>query len=321
MANAFFAARRPLLPTPVVRRTTILILACLIASAAAAEGALPMSAVAPGVFVHFGAQADAAPANLGAIANIGFIVGKKCVAIVDTGGSIVIGRRLRAAVREVTTLPVCYVINTHVHPDHVFGNAAFKEDRPRFVGHEKLAAALAARGRNYTLALGRDLGPAVHGSELIAPDTVVEGALDLDLGERTLRLRAWPVAHTDNDLTVFDEETGTLWLADLLFVERIPVIDGSLRGWLAVLGQVRALAPKEVVPGHGDGKHWREALAAQERYLTTLLEETRAAIKVGRTITQAVAEVGLSERPRWLLFDAYHRRNVTAAYAELEWED
>ena len=281
-----------------------------------------MTAIAAGLYVHRGAQADPSPANHGAIANIGFIVGSNCVAVIDTGGSPPVGRALRSAIRAVTPLPICYVINTHVHPDHVFGNVAFEADRPEFVGHAKLAAAMQARGRSYVAALKRVLGPDAADATLIAPTRAVTAETELDLGGRTLRLRAWPTAHTDHDLTVFDERTGTLWLSDLLFVERIPVVDGSLRGWLDVLAELKRVPVRHVVPGHGPVRSdWPAAGAAQERYLRHLLVETRAALRAKKTLPEAVATVGSGERGRWLLFDAYHRRNVTAAFAELEWEE
>ena len=137
-----------------------------------------------------------------------------------------------------------------------------------------------------------------------------------------LRLRAWRTAHTDNDLTVYDGKTDTLWLSDLLFVERIPVVDGSLRGWLAVIQELRALKPRHVIPGHGKlDPVWPQALEAEQHYLDVLARDVRAALKNKRTMQQAVDTVGLGERDKWLLFDGFHRRNVTAAYAELEWDD
>lgn len=286
---------------------------------AALASPLPMQEIAPGVFVHAGAHEESGPDNLGDIANVGFVVGTDCVAVIDTGGSLAVGERLRQAVRAATPRPVCYVINTHVHPDHVFGNAAFRD--AQFVGHHRLAAAMAARGRNYRAALLRDLGPAAAGSELVAPTLAVEDERTLDLGGRRLHLKAWPTAHTDNDLSVHDEATGTLWLSDLLFVERIPVVDGSLAGWLRAMEEIARLAPQRVVAGHGVAADWRQALARQARYLRVLREETRAAIKAGASLPQAVDTVGQSERAHWRLFDAYHRRNVTASYAELEWEE
>ncbi|HEX7156042.1 MAG TPA: quinoprotein relay system zinc metallohydrolase 2 [Burkholderiaceae bacterium] len=282
---------------------------------------LAVARVADGVFVHLGTQQQPTAANEGAIANVGFIVGARCVAVIDSGGSRAEGERLLAAVRHVSALPVCYVVNTHVHPDHVFGNAAFESEHPQFVGHARLPAALAARGEHYRRALERDLGAAAEGSTVVAPTLTVEDRRVLDLGGRELELRAWPAAHTEDDLTVFDRASGTLWLSDLLFVGRIPVVDGSLKGWLEACARIAEMSPARVVPGHGDMGNWRDALAAQTRYLKALLDGTRVAIRSHRTLAQAVEEVGWSERGHWLLFDDYHRRNVAAAYAELEWEE
>jgi glyoxylase-like metal-dependent hydrolase (beta-lactamase superfamily II) len=134
--------------------------AAVIASGTAGAGdALPVTEIAAGIHVHVGAQAEASPANRGAIANLGFIVGSRCVAVIDAGGSREVGEALREAIRNTTPLPVCYVVNTHVHPDHIFGNAAFVADGPEFVGHSKLAAAMAVRGRVYVTAAKRALGP------------------------------------------------------------------------------------------------------------------------------------------------------------------
>jgi quinoprotein relay system zinc metallohydrolase 2 len=286
------------------------------------DGPLSMQQVAPGVYVHFGAEEVSNAQNHGDIANIGFVVGARCVAVIDSGGSIRIGERLRLAVQAATAEPVCYVINTHMHPDHVLGNAAFRKGAtpPVFVGHSRLASALAVRGAIYRRALLRDSGENLAEDEIVLPTLQVTEPLELDLGERKLLLRAWPTAHTDNDLTVFDATTGTLWLADLLFVDHTPVVDGSLRGWLAVMAEIGLLQPRRVVCGHGTPTDWRQALAAQERYLRLLLDETRSAIAAGRSLSEAVDSVGATEKGRWLLFDEFHRRNVTAAFAELEWE-
>jgi quinoprotein relay system zinc metallohydrolase 2 len=295
----------------------------LIACATIARGQTPLSVtqIAPGNYAHRGHDDVATRENGGDIANVGFIVGTRCVAVIDTGGTLAEGRALRAAIRAVTALPVCYVINTHMHPDHIFGNAAFKDDDPQFVGSAALAQAEAARADNYMRALDRELGSIAEGSEIIPPTKTISGVGTLDLGDRTLTLRTWKTAHTNNDLTVYDEKSGTLWTGDLLFAGCIPVVDGSVIGWLDDIARIRQMNPRHVVPGHGPlDPPWPQSLDAEERYLADLARDVRAAIKKGETIQQAVDSIGLDERDKWLLFDIYHRRNVTAAYAELEWE-
>jgi quinoprotein relay system zinc metallohydrolase 2 len=287
----------------------------------AADGGFNLSEIAPGNYVHYGSHEERSARNLGDNANIGFIVGERCVAVVDTGGSLHVGRALRDAIRRVTPLPVCYVVITHVHPDHFFGAAAFLEESPQFVGHSRLPAAMAARGKFYVKTLERDLGALAAGSEVITPTLVVEDELLLDLGNRPIRLRAWPIAHTDNDLTVYDEQTDTLWVSDLLFIEHTPVIDGSIVGFVNVLDQLRGWPARHYVAGHGRSPSgWPEALAPEARYLQTILSETRHALKTRKTIQEAVDTVGYSEQNNWVNFELFHRRNVTSAYTELEWE-
>jgi quinoprotein relay system zinc metallohydrolase 2 len=281
-----------------------------------------LSEIAPGNFVHYGSLEERSAANLGDNANIGFIVGGKCVAVIDTGGSFAVGERLHAALRARTALPICYVITTHAHPDHFFGAAAFRAERAVFVGHQNLPRALQQRGRFYMNTLVRDLQDLARGSEVVEPTVLVKGRLELDLGGRTIGLTAWPTAHTDNDLTVDDQSTGTLWAGDLLFVQHTPVVDGSITGFLAVIDRLKRLSPAHFVAGHGQTQQaWHAALEAEQRYFTVIADGVRRALKSRRTLQDAIDTVGLTEEPRWANFDLFHRRNVTAAYTELEWED
>jgi quinoprotein relay system zinc metallohydrolase 2 len=308
-----------------------LALVLLAAAAVAHVGAAPLTVeqVAPGVYVHIGQHRDFEEGYTGDIANIGFVVGSEAVAVIDTGGAYAVGVALKQAVRAVTRLPIRYVINTHGHPDHVFGNAAFLDGeagagadaRPRFIGHAMLPGMLAARGDGYLRNLKQQLGSAADNSTLVPPSETVQDRLTLDLGRRKLELRAWPKAHTNNDLTVFDAASGTLWTGDLLFIERTPSVDGDVMGWLAAMDGLKNVPARRTIPGHGPVTTDKNAaLDRQRAYLSALLHDVRAGIRTGAGMPVTMATAAAAERGRWQLFDVVNRRNVNVLYPALEWE-
>jgi quinoprotein relay system zinc metallohydrolase 2 len=309
----------------------VLLLAAAAATHAAAQVAatpLHVDQVAPGVYVHLGQHKDFEDGYDGDIANIGFVIGLDAVAVIDTGGSYAVGMALKEALRAITQLPIRYVINTHGHPDHVFGNAAFiNADAakagalPRLVGHAMLPRAMALRSDAYLRNLKKQLGGAAEKSTLIAPDETVQDHLTLDLGHRKLELKAWPSAHTNNDLTLFDVTSGTLWTGDLLFIERTPAIDGDIEGWLSAMDALKKVPAFTTIPGHGPVTHDKnQALARQRAYLVTLLQDVRSSIRRGTGLTETMATAAASERAHWQLFDVVNRRNVNFIYPALEWE-
>jgi len=278
--------------------------------------------VAPGIYVHFAKMEFPNTENHDHIANIGFIVGDNCVAVIDTGGSPEQGQALKRAIEQTTDKPICYVINTHVHPDHIYGNGAFKQAGVKFIGHYKLSRAMAARAPFDIERAKQQWGIELSEKDIVPPDFNINKTMRIDLGNRPLILTAHPTAHTDNDLSVWDKKTNTAWLADLLFIQHIPTLDGSLKGWLVEISRLEKQPYHYAIPGHGPlATKWPDAIQAEKRYFQTLLAEIRQQIKQGRYLEQAMDTVGLSEKPKWQLFDRYHRRNVANAFAELEWED
>ena len=314
MANADTGARAGM-------RWCLPVAACLALYTAAGAEPLQLQKVAEGIHVHVGPHEEATPRNLGSVGNAGVVIGAHSVAVIDTGGSPEFGRRLRASIEALTDLPIAWVIYTHAHPDHVFGSTAFDDGTVTFAGHHKLGRALAVRSPFYLDAFARLVGDAFEGARVIAPSMEVSDETRIDLGDRVLVLTPWRTAHTDNDLTVLDLRTGTLFAGDLVFLERLPVVDGSLKGWLEVISELRRVPAVQVVPGHGPASAaWPEALDAEERYLRALLRDVRREVAAGGRIEAAIERVAPEERGRWVGFDLNHPRNVTASFTEIEWE-
>ncbi len=295
---------------------------CLISQPSFSVTALSVKEVAKGIYVHFGQHELPDTHNHGAIANIGFIVGDKCVAVIDSGGNPEQGQALKKAIQATTKTPICYVINTHVHPDHIYGNRAFNAEGVEFVGHHKLARAMAARRQFYLARAKEQLAINLTEKDIIPPSIEVKKTLTLDLGGRVLELTAHPTAHTDNDLSVYDKQTDTLWLSDLLFRQHLPVLDGSLNGWIAELERLEKNDYQFVIAGHGAlVTDWKHALQPQKRYLIKLRDEIREMLNQGKFLEEAVEKVAYSEAKSWKLFEQFHRKNITSAFSELEWEE
>lgn len=277
--------------------------------------------MAEGIYVHHGQHLDIDDGYQGDICNLGVVIGREAIAVIDTGGSKHTGEQLLQAIKSISPLPVRYVINTHVHPDHTYGNAAFQNSTTHFVGHEKLANTMLLRKEQYEKLNARLLGDAGKASTTVTPDIVAHGQLMLDLGGRVLQLQAQSVAHTHTDLTVLDTQTNTLFSGDLLFAQRTPVVEGDIKGLIAVLERISQSDYTLIVPGHGQESADQNTLIGNElRYLNLLLADVRASIKHGISMEQTMDSAAAGERDKWQLFDIANRRNVNVIYPQLEWE-
>ena len=279
-----------------------------------------LTEITDGVYVHHGKHEQITLENSGDIANIGFIIGDEAVAVIDTGGSRIVGESLKGAIRSITDLPIKYVILTHAHPDHIFGVKAFESEKSEIVGHKNLDHSLVQRGEFYR---DRFVNEGFNESDLVLlPQSVfVESTMKLDLGNRVLLLIAAETSHTNNDLIVLDESTNTIWTGDLIFKERVPVIDGNVMGWLSTMEQLEGYDIELIVPGHGPvSNNWDDAFLNQKRYLQKLIEQVRELLAKQGSLQEAVSTVAADEHDSWLLFEDHHGQNVSRVYTQLEWE-
>jgi len=296
------------------------------------NGVVPLvfDLVSSGLYAFQGNIAEFSTKNRGLTSNFSFIEGSDCIAVIDTGGSFIAGKSFISAIRTISKKPVCYVINTHVHPDHNAGNEAFAQlsPPPEFISHKNFTPAYANRFNTYNKRLLELLGE----KNVLKPYTAtkeVEDFLHLDLGDRRLTLTAWETAHTNNDLTVFDHNSRTLIAGDLLFIKHIPVIDGSLNGWIKVTQQLINFFEKSpdqefveaIIPGHGPLQNDVGGLKVQLNYLVALKRAVKEALRDNISLQDAMKTIDFESAGIWENSADYLQRNISAAYAELEWED
>ncbi len=306
-----------------VRNSCYLIISILpiLSSASETTQEFNLTEISDNNFVHIGKHVSIEDDQHDDIANIGFIIGQNCVAVIDTGGSVTIGQKLLEKIRSVTDKPICYVINTHIHFDHILGNKVFVSDETKFVGHHKLAEAVEHNRDFFLQQFKSDLGKNPDPSSVIGPGILVTKTTKLDLGDHKLTLIPFATSHSHNDLIVIDEKTKTLWSGDLIFRQRIPSLTGSLKGWIKTMDALLQLDAKVIVPGHGSiATSIKQAIDQQQNYLLRLLQDTRAAIEKGHFINDAMETIDKENQSNWLLHDYQHASNVSKAFTELEWE-
>jgi len=248
--------------------------------------------IRPGVFLHTGVHEDITRENGGDIANIGFIVGSRSVAVIDPGASAEIAAALEASVAKITGLPISHVVLTHLHPDHMLGAYAIS-DSAMLIAHENYPRAMLQRGAFYLDRYADMLG--IDDLIIAAADQLVAvgSAARIDLGDRLLTLQAHPVSHTDNDLSIYDATENVLWASDLIFETRTPSLDGSLIGWLKTLQYLeQSYSDSLVIPGHGKPGPFVPIVTRQRQYLELLLHEVRAGIAQNQPLSVAVDQVG-----------------------------
>ena len=287
-----------------------------------AEEPLGVVEVAPNVFVYEGAVALMTEANRGATANLGFIVGDDAVAVVDTGEAWRRGvRSLRPSVPR-PTYPSAMSSTRICIPTISSGTQRSPPSTRRLSGRRVCRDALAERGDYYLEASKPLIGEALASElRIIPPSLLVEDELTLDLGERQLLLRAWPTGHTNNDLTVLDEATGTLFAGDLVFVRPRTRARRQHPRLASQYRCTRRNTCRKGGAGHGPpSRSLARRYRRQRRYLSRSQRRYARLIAEGGRIEEAPAEVAQDERDALELFDEFHARNVTAAFAELEWE-
>ena len=306
----------------VFRKHFTYLLLLLISIFATKSFSFDLEKVEDGIYVHFGLQEDTNKVNKGDIANIGFIVGDKSILVIDTGGTPRIGEAFYNKIKKISNLPISYIVITHSHHEYYFGTNIIINDLTEIIGHKKLKRSLDANFefyKNLQLVNTRDQSVKKFNNFKITKFVDVNKNLSIDLGNRIIEIQAWPSGHTDNDLSIIDKKTKTLWTENI-FIKRTPSIRASIKGWKKNLKETSKLDINLIIPGHGPVKEKNEALKPMLSYFDRLIDNTRKFHEKNFSLSKAIETFPKENKENWLLYNIYHPSNITKVYTELEWE-
>lgn len=238
--------------------------------------------------------------------NIGAVVCPEGVLLVDTRATRPQARQVVDDLRQITKQPVRWVVNTHHHWDHTFGNCEFPQ--AAIWGHERCVDALRDFGESMRAQV-KQFAPE-HAADLDAVDIVIPvhtytTEITVSFGGRTIELRHPGRGHTDNDTVVIVPDSGVVFAGDLIEESAPPSFSDSYPfEWPEAARAVAGWAGGVVVPGHGapvDASFVR----AQAEHLSEVSALARQHHDAGLTAEQAAAEPG--PFPERALLDAYTR--------------
>jgi cyclase len=187
-------------------------------------------------------------------ANAGIVIGRDGIVVIDTLISSKEAKKFIKDIRAISDKPIKYVVNTHMHLDHTFGNCEFA----------KLGAGIVASTvgkQEMTSYAGPALKKAsayglteqdMEGTEICYPSITFEKQMEIDLGDRTVVLVHTGHSHTEGSIIVFVPDQKALFAGDILFTNYHPNMkNGDIDGWVKALDFILTIDATTIVPGHG----------------------------------------------------------------------
>ena len=188
--------------------------------------------------------------------NQGFVSTSDGAVVIDTGFTATSAKALLRDVRSSGSAPVRLVVNTHDHPDHVFGNPVFEENTPMILAHTNCRSRLIELGnerlrgyRNFDERLKSDLA----GLRILPPQVTYADEAELNIGQTAFRfIHPKRTSHTTGDTIVLLPDERVLYAGDLVWVGyHANLEDSDVEGWLETLDEMSKMKVDYIVPGHG----------------------------------------------------------------------
>ncbi len=275
--------------------------------------ATEMREITPGVYAYFQAEGG------WFLSNAGLIVGDDCAIVIDSLGTIGFNRDFLEEIQQVTDKPVRYLVNTHHHGDHIYGNHLFTGATA--ICHTRCREEIRKTGEPDPERLSQVFpGLDFTGVRMTLPDITFERQLTLYPGKREVLLLYYQPAHTVGDIIAWLPQDGIVFAGDLLFLYSTPLcLQGSFNGWIEVMKAMADLDARVYIPGHGP-QCGQEGVRECLDYLVFLYGEARRRFDAGMSAREAARAISLGRFKKWANWERIVA-NVARLYGEFRGED
>lgn len=209
-------------------------------------------AITDHVYAYVGSNEASAANSFGA--NAGIIIGTKGILVIDSLVSAREAKRLLRDIRKISDKPILYLVNTHYHLDHCFGNGEFAKLGAAIIAHENCAAEMRLKAEDGLANAGNyGLTPEeMEGTEIAYPDITFSKSKHLELGGVGVNFLYIGPSHSSGSILVHVPAEKVVFAGDILFTDFHPYMaDGDIRGWQQTLDFLLTLEADKIIPGHG----------------------------------------------------------------------
>jgi len=230
----------------------LIIFFCFFLSVSAVQAESGLVRIAENVYSYVDVKEASAANSFGA--NAGIIIGDSGIAVIDTLVSAREAKRFIKDIRAITEKPVKYVINTHYHLDHTFGNAEFAQLGAAIIAHAYCGDAMRKNTEEVLKNAGNfGLTPEdMEGTEIAYPDITFTDRMRLDLGNVSVELIHIAPSHSNGSIIVYLPAEKLAFSGDIIFTDFHPfMLDGDIQGWVRTLDYLMSLDADRIIPGHG----------------------------------------------------------------------
>lgn len=307
-----------------VRQLKLMLLTAGLVMASAAEAVeIAFKAVAPGVYAYVGDIEGRTYNNEALNANIGLVVTATGAVLVDSGATFKTGQKIAEAAKQVTNVPIKWVINTGGQDHRWLGNGYFQAQGAEIIAHANAQSDMRLRGAEQLRSNAPVLKDKQDGTNPVYPTRWLEGAEnDLELGGVRFQFVHRQGGHTPGDMLVYLPASGVVFTGDVVYVDRIlglhPV--SKTKHWLRSFEALEALEPRVVVPGHGQITDLAQAQCDTGRLLRALREHMGKAVDAGTDISTAVKSFETAPFKHLKHVDVWLPQLANLTYLEMEQE-
>ena len=242
------------------------------------------------------------------VPNVGIIIGRKSVLVVDTGMGPENAQIVLDEVRRLSDLPIKFLVSTHFHPEHNFGAQTFPQETI-LIYPEAQHQDLLNKGEHYlewfVELFGDDVRGLLEPVTLIPPDVTFERQANMDLGGLRVELYYFGQhAHTGGDTIIFLPEQKIAFVGGLApngFFLIMPDQDSSVSGWIKTLESLNQLGATIIIPGHGK-IGGTELIEAANTYLEAVWARASKLRSQGvplESAQQSLYSEFTAEHPKW----------------------